>query len=59
MSTWILILTLVAPGTTGGSAIASVPGFTSASACQAAGSHWLKNVPSLTWSRAFAVCVAP
>lgn len=56
IGTWVLIMTLVAPGSTGGSAINQIGGFSSERMCAAAGNHWLNNLPP-SWSRARAVCV--
>jgi hypothetical protein len=53
---WILVLTLVAPSTSGGSTIAQVLGFTSEQTCVAAGNFWLQNLPA-TFSNASAVCL--
>lgn len=41
---WILILTLVASGTSTGQAVAAVPGFTSEQACISADTTWHKQV---------------
>ncbi len=56
MSTWILILTIVAPSVSGGSSIASVPGFKTGAECIAAGNDWIRSVPP-AWAKVAAVCV--
>jgi hypothetical protein len=57
MGTWVLILTLLAPATSGGSSVGVVSGFHSNVECQVAGNLWLANVPN-AWSKASAVCVS-
>ncbi len=46
LTTWILILTLAAAHSNGGSAMVTVPGFVDKPGCQAAGEAWLKSQPS-------------
>ncbi len=45
MSTWVLILTLVAAGSSGGSAVTPVPGFIDKPSCKAAGDAWVNSSP--------------
>lgn len=55
---WILILVLVAPSASGGSSIASVPGFATEQSCVSAGDFWTDRMNAVnTWSKAKAFCV--
>lgn len=57
IATWILVLTLSAPATSGGNAIHSVAGFPDANSCEASGAFWKKNLPK-TWSYSSFVCIS-
>lgn len=47
MTTWILILTIAATNSYGGSAMVAVTGFADRPGCQAAGEAWLKSQPTV------------
>ena len=55
--TWVLILSLSAPSTSGGQSIAHIPGFSTWEECRDAGTAWLTAVaPGIGAARPSAVC---
>jgi hypothetical protein len=57
LTTWTLILTIVAHDYRGGSAVTSVPGLASQEVCEATAKAWTKVVAQQPYSQGFTVCV--